>query len=129
MNQASAGSNSSFLNKASLLKLKSKAIRGGVWFRALTRIDRVLVDLTIKVADSVRSANLARCILDVAGKLESALESRVARFIREFGFAIAYKLSLLALKWGNKAAVRWAREPGFARYWAVMKLNGHPCCG
>ncbi len=129
MNSASQNGNSSFLDKASLVKLKLKAMRGGVWYRALTRIDRVLVDLTIKVADSVRSANLARCILDVAGKLESALESRVARFVREFGFAIAYKLSLLALKWGNQAAVRWARDPGFARYWAVMKLNGHPCSG
>ncbi len=129
MNSASQNGNSSFLDKTSLVKLKLKAMRGGVWYRALTRIDRVLVDLTIKVADSVRSANLARCILDVAGKLESALESRVARFVREFGFAIAYKLSLLALKWGNKAAVRWARNPDFARYWAVMKLNGHPCSG
>jgi hypothetical protein len=38
---------SGFLEKAQLLKLKLKAMRSGVWFRALSRIDRVLVDLTI----------------------------------------------------------------------------------
>ena len=126
MNSASQSGTTSFLDKSSLMKLKAKAMRAGVWFRALPRIDRVLVDLTIRVADSVRSPNLAHCILEVAGKLESALESRVTRFFREFGVAIAYKLSLIALKWGNKSAVRWASDPGFARYWAVMKLNGQP---
>ena len=126
MNSASQSGTTSFLDKDSLVKLKLKAMRAGVWFRALPRIDRVLVDLTIRVADSVRSPNLAHCILEVAGKLESALESRVTRFFREFGVAIAYKLSLIALKWGNKSAVRWARDPCFARYWAVMKLNGQP---
>jgi hypothetical protein len=126
MNSASQSSANSFLDKTNLVKLKLKAMRAGVWFRALPRIDRVLVDLTIKVADSVRSPSLAHCILEVAGKLESALESRVTRFFREFGLAIAHKLSLIALKWGNKSAVRWASDPCFARYWAVMKLNGHP---
>jgi len=126
MNSASPNRANSFLEKANLVRLKAKAMRAGVWFRALPRIDRVLVDLTIKVADSVRSPNLARCILEVAGKLESALENRVARAFREFGLAIAYKLSLVAQSWGNKAAVRWAKDPVFARYWAVMRLNGYP---
>ena len=129
MNSALHSCTTNFLDKSSLMKLKAKAMRAGVWFRALPRIDRVLVDLTIRVADSVRSPNLAHCILEVAGKLESALESRVTRFFREFGLAIAYKLSLIALSWGNKSAVRWARDPCFARYWAVMKLNGNPCIG
>ncbi len=124
MNVNSGATN--FLSKDSLVKLKTKAMRAGVWFRALPRIDRVLVDLTIRVADSVRSPNLARCILEVAGKLESVLENRLARAVREFGFAIAYKLCLVAQSWGNQAAVHWARDPCFARYWAVMKLNGHP---
>jgi len=118
-----------FLERAQLVKLKMKAIRAGVWFKALHRIDRVLVDLTIKVADNIRSPHLARCILAVTGKLENALESKLGRAIREFGLALARKLSVFAQSWGNKAAVRWAADPGFARYWAVMKLNGHPCMG
>ena len=115
---------SKFIGKEQLLKLRLKAIRAGVWFRALPRIDRVLVDLTIKVAQCIRSPSLASSILSVARKLEGLLESKFARAVREIGFPLTYKLSLLAQKWGNKAAGTWAGEDAFARYLAVMKLNG-----
>ena len=118
-----------FLEKRQLVKLKMKAMRAGVWFRALPRIDRVLVDLTIKVADNIRSPHLAKCILAITGKLEGILESKLSRAIREIGLPIAYKLSLFAQKWGNKAAGKWANDKDFACYWAAMKLNGHPCSG
>jgi hypothetical protein len=112
-----------FLSKAQLVKLRLKAMRAGVWYRALPRIDRVLVDLTIRVADTIRSPHLARCILSVAGKLERLLESKLQRAVREFGLPIARKLSLFAQKWGNEAAEKWAFDDGFARYWAAIKLN------
>jgi hypothetical protein len=120
---AQQNSSSGFLSKAQLVKLKLKAMRSGVWYRALPRIDRVLVDLTIKVADTIRSPHLARCILSVAGKLESLLESKLQRAVRDFGLPIAHKLSMFARKWGNVAAEKWASDDGFARYWAAIKLN------
>ena len=120
---AQQNSTSDFLSKAQLVKLKLKAMRAGVWYKALPRIDRVLVDLTIKVADTIRSPHLARSILSVAGKLESLLESKLQRAIREIGLPIAHKLSIFAQKWGNVAAEKWASDEGFARYWAAIKLN------
>ena len=120
---AQQNSTYNFLSKAQLVKLKVKAMRAGVWYRALPRIDRVLVDLTIRVADTIRSPRLARCILSVAGKLEGLLESKLQRAVREFGLPIARKLSLFAQKWGNEAAEKWASDDGFARYWAAIKLN------
>lgn len=116
--------NSNFIGREQLLKLKKKAMRAGVWFRALPRIDRVLVDLTIKVAQSIRSASLANSLLSVVKKLECLLESRFARAVREIGFPLARKLSLLAQELGNKNAGMWAGDEGFAKYLAVMKLNG-----
>jgi hypothetical protein len=44
--------------------------------------------------------------------------------VREFGFPLASKLSLLAQKWGNRDAVAWVGDVDFARYLAVMKLDG-----
>jgi hypothetical protein len=123
------GETSNFLERAQLVKLKQRAMRAGVWFRHLPRIDRVLVDLTIQVADCVRSVHLARSLLAVAGKLESMLESRLSRAVREFGLEITRKLSALALGWGYGAAGCWASDMGFARFWAVMRLNGHPGLG
>jgi hypothetical protein len=115
---------SKFIGKEQLLKLRRKAIRAGVWFRVLPRIDRVLVDLTIRVARRIRSASLVRSLLSVARKLEGLLESRFARAVREIGFSLSCRLSLLAQKWGNKGARAWAGDEDFARYLAVMKLNG-----
>ena len=120
----------SFLDKTQLIKLKLKAIRSGVWFRALPRIDRVLFDLTIKVVRcGVRSTSLAKSILSITGKLEALLEGKLARAIREIGFPLACKLSLLAQKWGNQGAQEWAKDTEFAQYLAIMKLNKRPCNG
>jgi hypothetical protein len=122
-------STSSFLDKTQLIKVKRKAMRSGVWFRALPRIDRVLFDLTIKVARCVRSSILANRILSIIGKLEALLESKLARAIRDIGFPLACKLSLLAQKWGNEDAREWAKDAGFARYLAIISLNEYPCHG
>jgi hypothetical protein len=114
---------SGFLEKAQLLKLKLKAMRAGVWFKALPRIDRVLFDLTMRVAGSVRSFILAKSILAVVRKLEGVMESRFSRAVRKVGFPFARKLSLIAQGWGNVAAEGWGSDVGFARYLAAMSLN------
>ncbi len=114
---------SSFLDKARLVKLRLKAIRAGVWFKALPRIDRVLVDLTIKVASKVRSATLAKNLLAVIRKLEGLLESSLSRALRKVGFPLAQKLSLMAQKWGNVSAESWPSDASFIRFLAVMHIN------
>jgi hypothetical protein len=85
-----------FLGKTQLMKLRLKAIRTGVWFKVLPRIDRVLVDLTIKVASNICSFTLASNILSVIRKLENIMESKFLRTIREVGFPFAKKISLIA---------------------------------
>jgi hypothetical protein len=116
---------SSFLNKAQLIKLRLKAVRAGVWFRALPRIDRVLVDLTIRVASSIRSVTLAKNILVVVRKLEGFLESSLSRALREVGFPLAQKLSLVAQTWGNISAESWSSDSSFAFFLAVLHVNNH----
>ena len=114
---------SSFLNRTQLIKLKFKAMRAGVWFKALPRIDRVLVDLTIKVTENIRSISLAKSILTVVGKLEGLLESSVLKSLRSVGRQLAEKLSLIAQKWGNVSAKNWATDSSFAFFLAVMHTN------
>ena len=117
---------SNSINKIQLVKLRLKAIRAGVWFRALHRIDRVLIDLTIKVARSnVRSIVLAKSILNVMEKLEGLLESRLLRIIREVGIPLAQKLSTLAQKWGNNSAKDWSSDTSFSSFLAVISINEH----
>jgi len=113
----------SFLDRVQLMKLKQRAMRAGAWFKFLRRIDRVLVDLTIRVVGEVRSATLAKCIFALARRLEGVIENRVSRVLREVGFPLAQKLSLAAQKWGNASAGSWASAPSFARFLAVMHIN------
>jgi hypothetical protein len=113
----------SFLNKTHLIKLRLKAIRAGVWFRALPRIDRALVDLTIKVTSNIRSVTLAKNLLAVIRKLEGLLESSLSRALREVGLPLAQKLSLVAQKWGNTSAESWPSDSSFIKFLAVMHIN------
>ena len=112
-----------FLNKTQLVKLRLKAMRAGVWFRALPRIDRVLVDLTIRVASSIRSTTLAKNLLAVTRKLEGLLETSLLRAFRDVGVRLAQKLSLVAQKWGNTSAKTWASDVPFVKFLAVMHIN------
>jgi hypothetical protein len=111
-----------FLNRGQLVKLRLKAMRSGVWFRALPRIDRALVDLTIKVACEIRSCTLAKSLLTVVRKVEGLMENKLLRVVREIGLPVAQKLSLIAQKWGNAAAKNWVSD-GFAKFLAVLALN------
>jgi hypothetical protein len=112
------------LGKRDLVRLKMKAVRTGMWTRALNRIDRALVDLTITVASRVRSQTLAKTLLSVVKKLEDAFESRILHMTRTVGFPRARGLSLLAQKWGNRLAGKWVLDESFARFLAVMYVNG-----
>jgi hypothetical protein len=112
-----------FLDKKQLVKLKTKAMRSGAWFKALQRIDRVLFDLTIRVVDTIRSAKLAKSILALARKLEDAMESSFSSRLREIGSPLAQKVSFTAQKLGNISAIDWAFDSSFAVFLAVMHMN------
>ena len=117
---------SGLLEKGQLVVLRRRALRAGVWFRRLPRIDRVLVDLTIRMVYNIRSVKLAKVLLSVTGKLEGLLESRFARRVREIGFSLASKQSIFGVGWGNPSCRSWATDPVYARFLAVMKINGGP---
>jgi hypothetical protein len=109
--------------KAQLLKLRLRAMRSGIWYTALSRIDRVLVDLTIKVVKDIRSSQLAKSISVVMGKLDELLEGRFLRLKRTIGYSMAEKISVLAQEWGNTTAHDWATDRSFASYLLVMHAN------
>jgi hypothetical protein len=111
------------LGRGEILRLKLKAIRSGIWFRALRSIDRALIDLTLRVVDKVNSDTLAKALISVLTILENDLENRVSRAVREVGFQVARKMSLVAQGWGNVSAGSWATDLSFAKFLAIMHIN------
>ncbi len=112
-----------FLDKKQLINLKTKAMRSGAWFRVLKRIDRVLLDLTIKVVDNVHSATLAKSILALTRKLENTVRSNFSNSLQEIGLPLAQKISLVGQKLENISASGWAFDSSFIRFLAVLQIN------
>ncbi len=108
-----------------LAKLRLLAVRRRVWFRVLNRLERGLLDLTLKVAKRVRSRVLSNAVFSIVSKLAEALEGKVVRWMRKVGFEMAENLSRFAQDWGNVSAREWAYDLGFVRYLAVMKMNAN----
>jgi len=106
-----------------LLELKRRSLRRGIWFKALNRLERAQVDLTMKVVETVRSSLLARVLNSIIDKLSQALESRVSTLIKSIGIPSALKLSRIAKGWGYKSAEEWVGDSGFARFLAILHLN------
>jgi hypothetical protein len=109
-----------------LSRLKLRAVRCGVWFRALKRIDRVLLDLTLRVCDAVRGRALAKSLRAVVAKLEMALENRVSHIVETVGFQLAARMGLVGLRLGNVSARDWGSDVSFARFLGVMYFNSRP---
>jgi hypothetical protein len=106
-----------------LARLKRKAWRKGCWFRNLKQNERMLLDLTIRVVEKVRSFILAKLVSKIVDKLCRALESRVCRLIRSEGRLMAEGLSKIAQSWGYRAAKSWVDDRGFMQYLTVSNLS------
>ena len=111
------------LEKNRLAKIKAKAMRRGIWFRVLTRAERAQMELTMKIVKRIRSLFLAKVVTSIVKKLLDAMESKVARLMREVGQALAQKLSRIAQNWGNRSAVQWTTDQDFTQYLTIMHIN------
>lgn len=111
------------ITRDKLAKIRTKAIRKGVWFRILNRAERALIELTIKIVKRVRSLLLTKVLISLVTKLLTALEGKVGHLMRKVGQHLAKRISLIAQSWGHVSAYLWKAEHGFVRYLTVMYIN------
>ena len=95
-----------------LARLKTRALRKRVWFWALDRVERGLLDLTIRWVDNVRSGRLTEALMRILVKLARAMEQGMARVLVA-GRELALRASALAVEWGNKPAYAWRFDREF----------------
>ena len=106
-----------------LISVKRKALRRGIWFKALSSLDRGYYNLVCIVVNRVRSEALAREVMVILLKLRDALKSDFVRLVEFYGVKRAWRASDLAMRWGNRDAVEWKGEGGFARFHAMIEFN------
>lgn len=105
------------------MRIKTRAMRSGVWFRLLSRTDRAVLDLTIRCVERVRSRVLTRTISEIVSKVLKALGDNFVEKAEKFGYVIAGRVSKVAEKWGNKSACWWIYDRSFIRFLGVNALN------
>jgi len=100
-----------------------KALRRGVWFKALDRVERGILSLAARVVDRVESAVLGVELVKILGKLRDALKGGFVRRMEEYGFGRALKMTSKAVEWGYGAARVWSSDLGFVRYLTLIDVN------
>ena len=110
----------SFPSVLRLAEAKNLALRRRVWFRVLDRVERGIIDLTVKCVVCIKSEKLAKLVTAIMSKLQSAIENKVERLVRTIGVSLAGKISRVAVGWGNVSAKRWASDVSFASFLVAM---------
>jgi hypothetical protein len=111
------------LSRESLLAISKRAYRKGVWYKALTRVERGIVDLTVKYVEKVRSPVLARIIAKIVYKVLKALRSRFLVKVEMLGYGLAERICRLAVEWGNAGASNWKYDRGFIRCLGINAIS------
>src|SRR5712691_1124538 len=96
-----------------LIGMKTRGLRRRLWYSTLSRIERGLVDLTIRWVDKVRSGLMAETLLRILVKLALALETGMGRVLGR-GRVLALRASSLAVGWGNRQAYAWRYDEPYA---------------
>jgi len=117
------GEAESLLTIQHLHKVKTKALRRKIWFKALSKVERSIVDLTIRFVGKIRSQTLAEIILTILSKLFRALGEGYLHQAEKIGHEIAERICRVALKWGNLQAKTWKHDRNFVRFLGVNALN------
>lgn len=99
-----------------------KALRRGVLFTALDKLDREYLYLTMKVLDELRSGVVKNVISGILVKLDEAFKSPFFRKVETFGVEKARSISEKAVEWGYEEAVKWARDDGFMTYLTINTI-------
>ncbi len=106
-----------------LMRLRNEALRKGVWFRVLDRLERSIVNLVPMCMDKPKNAKLIDVLAKIVVKIKDALRGHMNDLISQVGRPLATRVSLIAQKWGHRTAYKWAADKGFSEYLAIMALN------
>jgi len=96
--------------KALLRSAMLRARRKGYWFW-LTKPERSLYSLALRLQVKFRSVDLLRALVSILKKLKSMGDERFVRLME--GARLAWTYSEAAVAWGNRAARDWRNERGY----------------
>lgn len=107
-----------------LIGMRQQAIRKGIWFRALTSMQRGIVNLTIRCIKEIKSSLLGRTLQNIFAVLSQAIEQGYLYRFFAAGKDLAEHLSNAAYSWGNRDALKWRFDKAYIICLGMSKLSG-----
>ena len=101
------------------MKARTRALRQRIWFKALSRAERGILDLTIRCVETVRSRVLNRIVSDIVAKILKNLKPSFLETATKIGREIAYEICEIAIEWGNLSASMWKHDLCFIRFLGI----------
>lgn len=114
--------NSNFLDKRLSKRVKPLALSTCSWFKTQQGIKEILSNLTIKVAENLRSTTLTKNLL-IVKTLEENMIGGLSRTLGKTTFFFARKLGLLAHRWNNISAQKRACDLSFLLFLTAIYIN------
>ena len=111
------------LTRQGLAKTRIRALRQRVWFKALSRVERNIIDLTIRCVEKIKSRILARIVSNIIAKILKTLKPSFLEGTMRIGRRIADEICRIAEKWGNTHASIWKHDSDFACFLGVVAVN------
>jgi len=111
------------LTRQSLITIKVRALRRKIWFRALSKVERSIVDLTIRCVDNVRSPVLLTIVSSIVNKILKTLRKGFLETVEKIGREVAERVYTVALYWGNASASDWKHDLDFVRFLGVNAIG------
>ena len=99
-----------------LMILRRKALRTGIWFRSLSLEDRILANLIERHVKIVKNTTLATVIARIMGKLLVAIKNTFLDRLVMAGRPIAEAVAKKAYSYGNKEAIGWTQDLNYVKY-------------
>jgi len=109
-----------------LIKIRKEAMRNNVWFKALSRLERNILDLVSKCIKKPKSPKLIDVLAKIVVKVKKACMSPIFRLVEQIGRPLAKRISQIAKRWGNKTADFWAKDEIFIKYLTIIEINNIP---
>jgi hypothetical protein len=112
-----------------LENLKKKALRKGLWFNVLSRMERGIIELCLKIKQSkdVRSPLLLKVLMEIIKKILGHLKNSASITCWVNAFRLASKISMIAVSWGSREASKWSQDINFitylARFWVKYDVK------
>ena len=106
-----------------LTEVRRRALRRGVWYNAIDKIERGIISIAIKVVDEVKSSLLKTQLVRIIAKLRDAHKSGFFKHLEEFGMRRARTIRDQAAVFGYKPRDELVRDLDFVRYITFLDYN------